>query len=375
MKAIPFIAVYVLIILLEVYAEAYTCKDEKFTSKSGTFSSPRHPRAYPDNAKCEYFIKAISGHYVEITFTKFKLEYKGDKEKTDFVQILDGRSKNRQQEVYYEGTLETPFKFISKTGRVTVNFVSNGDFGFSGFEAKYRMIPRTKCHQSKLEVEHGTVECNSDESGLAESCQVTCDDTYTLHGLAKVFCSNGEFAAPPTCEPDPAYHCDMRKLENLDATCTQDPETGRVNGCKVKCEHPYVLLGNETMTCDDSEWSQIPECTPDPDVLHVCEDNPDNSSCLFTREETEQFKEAFFEEMENITPLLTGKSVDGAMYRCSKKLCQIRRSTRKFYYQCEPLSRNLQKRYKFPDAERKRRMKHCFKCQSARCLHAIYIFS
>ncbi|XP_078679396.1 uncharacterized protein LOC144915035 isoform X2 [Branchiostoma floridae x Branchiostoma belcheri] len=94
-------------------------------------TSPDYPAQYPDNAKCNYTIKAPPGHFIAITFEEFQLE-----SDYDFLNISDFPSGTNQKS--YTGDDNAGKVYTSKTNEVQLNFTSDHSQTNAGFKLSYR---------------------------------------------------------------------------------------------------------------------------------------------------------------------------------------------------------------------------------------------
>ncbi|VDI75051.1 Hypothetical predicted protein [Mytilus galloprovincialis] len=104
-----------------------------FTELIGSFSSSNYPCNYSINEVCLYRISVPVGNTITLTFTTFFLEpfpY-------DFVKVYDGGSINDLVLEYLKGGPFYGTTTQSTTNNMLVQFYSDFEVGFPGFNANY----------------------------------------------------------------------------------------------------------------------------------------------------------------------------------------------------------------------------------------------
>ncbi|OCT85044.1 CUB domain-containing protein 2 [Xenopus laevis] len=104
------------------------------TGLSGVITSPDYPDNYPNNAECNWFIRAAPGSTVYLTFTDFQMENEGCN--FDYVAVFDGSGAEDNQVRYFCGTTKPP-DIKSSLNELLVVFKSDFNIGGRGFKAYY----------------------------------------------------------------------------------------------------------------------------------------------------------------------------------------------------------------------------------------------
>ncbi|XP_063693301.1 sushi, von Willebrand factor type A, EGF and pentraxin domain-containing protein 1-like isoform X3 [Bolinopsis microptera] len=127
-----------------------------------------------------------------------------------------------------------------------------------------KCLPAPDC--STPIIEKGTVTPDSKISSGA-SYNVACDSGFVISGSTTVTCMNGELSASPTCVPEvivaPDSDCSTPIIEK--GTVTPDSEISSGASYNVACDSGFVISGQNTITCTNSELSISPKCLPAPD--------------------------------------------------------------------------------------------------------------
>ncbi|XP_072172020.1 cubilin-like [Diadema setosum] len=112
------------------------------TGSSGTIHSPRFPRDYANQLRCEYNITVDPGYGVQLTFQEFHLEppLPGSTQCTfDYVQIIDPTTVNIVTAEKLCGK-KNPFERLVETNQVTIIFNSDFISFYEGFLAEYQQV-------------------------------------------------------------------------------------------------------------------------------------------------------------------------------------------------------------------------------------------
>ena len=107
------------------------------TELQGSFTSPRYPNNYPNNALSNYHFGFNQNGSIEIDFLVFGLEQTSTCS-YDYVKIYNVFPKSRILAATYCGN--GPRKFTSSTNEVLVQFQSDRSFYGKGFFATYKFI-------------------------------------------------------------------------------------------------------------------------------------------------------------------------------------------------------------------------------------------
>ncbi|XP_023256316.1 membrane frizzled-related protein [Seriola lalandi dorsalis] len=114
------------------------CGGQK-TGPYGYLSSPNHPKPYPHQQLCIWYLSVEEGHVITLSFTNFSLETQ-DVCEFDYVEVIDsvdtgaGRVLGR-----FCGTTFPP-DLTSSGPHMTVVFVADEGVADSGFNATYRAV-------------------------------------------------------------------------------------------------------------------------------------------------------------------------------------------------------------------------------------------
>ncbi|XP_071489696.1 cubilin-like [Diadema antillarum] len=112
------------------------------TGSSGTIHSPRFPRDYANQLRCEYNITVDPGYGIQLTFQEFHLEppLPGSTQCTfDYVQIIDPTTVNVVTAEKLCGK-KNPFERLVETNQVTIIFNSDFISFYEGFLAEYQQV-------------------------------------------------------------------------------------------------------------------------------------------------------------------------------------------------------------------------------------------
>ncbi|KTF81606.1 hypothetical protein cypCar_00047876 [Cyprinus carpio] len=117
---------------------------------SGLFSSPNFPNYYHDNAYCVWYLSALQGQRIFLTFADVQLERCCN---CDYITIYDGSSTGHSQlgKVCFNDT--THQVFHSSSRYLTVVFRSD----YSGVSHSFKAL-----FTSSLITDQGCVDCSSD---------------------------------------------------------------------------------------------------------------------------------------------------------------------------------------------------------------------
>ncbi|TRY83790.1 hypothetical protein DNTS_035361, partial [Danionella cerebrum] len=109
----------------------------KFNDRSGTFTSPRYPNNYPNNADCTWIIQSPENTNVLLAFNNLELE-----SCCDFIRVYDGNST-----LYpFLGTVLTNLDFFQSTrNSLTVHFYSDSSVTMKGFRANWVFKDAPSC--------------------------------------------------------------------------------------------------------------------------------------------------------------------------------------------------------------------------------------
>ncbi|XP_015257516.1 PREDICTED: membrane frizzled-related protein [Cyprinodon variegatus] len=124
--------------------EAYCSQKKKECGgqKSGNYgylASPNHPRPYPHQLLCMWYISVDEGHVINLSFRNFSLETQ-DVCEFDYVEVHDGGSIGAGRVLgRYCGTTFPP-DLTSSGSHMTVVFVADEGVADSGFNATYQAI-------------------------------------------------------------------------------------------------------------------------------------------------------------------------------------------------------------------------------------------
>ncbi|XP_078478800.1 LOW QUALITY PROTEIN: membrane frizzled-related protein-like [Lampetra planeri] len=105
----------------------------------GYLASPNHPRPYPHQQLCIWYISVEEGHVITLSFRNFSLETQ-DVCEFDYVEVHDGANIGAGRVLgRFCGTTFPP-DLISSGPHMTVVFVADEGVADSGFNATYRSV-------------------------------------------------------------------------------------------------------------------------------------------------------------------------------------------------------------------------------------------
>eukprot|EP00794_Sanderia_malayensis_P016910 gene16910-18616_t len=107
-----------------------------FNATSGYISSPNHPGAYPNNAKCDYRIIVPFGHVVTLKIEQLDIELDTNCE-FDALQIYDGASKKAHRLGKFCGNKISTSTLKPSGNKVLVSFTSDDSNGGRGFKISW----------------------------------------------------------------------------------------------------------------------------------------------------------------------------------------------------------------------------------------------
>ncbi|XP_056613449.1 membrane frizzled-related protein-like isoform X1 [Triplophysa dalaica] len=130
----------------------------KMTGKSGSLSSPNHPKAYPHKQVCTWEIFVENRQTIRLSFHNFSLETH-DVCEFDYVEVYDGANTvdNTVLGRYCGSTV--PPDLISSGPTMTVVFVTDEGVADSGFWASYQAISFSEKKCSPEQFSCSTGEC------------------------------------------------------------------------------------------------------------------------------------------------------------------------------------------------------------------------
>ena len=115
--------------------------------------------------------------------------------------------------------------------------------------------PATMC--PPFTVSHGTVSCSRAGTPVGSSCTTTCGAGYLLHGNSTVTCTAaGTWSgAIPACVASTSHCSALAPLPSSEGVmvCSAGDSQGSV--CAVTCRVGHRLVGSESRTCRDGEWT------------------------------------------------------------------------------------------------------------------------
>ncbi|XP_032366835.1 membrane frizzled-related protein [Etheostoma spectabile] len=112
------------------------CGGQK-TGPFGSLSSPNHPRPYPHQQLCIWYISVEEGHVITLSFSNFSLETQ-DVCEFDYVEVHDNTGAGRVLGRFC-GT-NFPPDLTSSGTHMTVMFVADEGVADSGFNATYKAV-------------------------------------------------------------------------------------------------------------------------------------------------------------------------------------------------------------------------------------------
>ena len=99
---------------------------------NGEFTSPNHPRNYPNSLDCLWIIKVDQGYRIELTITNMAVESKFDK-----IIVYDTDTFSSKVLAEYNGRASV--KKIQSSGNVmAVRFKTDSSISRSGFKANFK---------------------------------------------------------------------------------------------------------------------------------------------------------------------------------------------------------------------------------------------
>ncbi|KAG8450355.1 hypothetical protein GDO86_002850 [Hymenochirus boettgeri] len=111
--------------------------------ESGTFTSMNYPKTYPNSTVCEWDIHAKPGQRILLKFGDFDIE-NSDSCHSSYLRIYDGARESRVEIAKYCGlALQFEDLIVSKTNKVTVQFMSGTHISGRGFLASYSTTNKT----------------------------------------------------------------------------------------------------------------------------------------------------------------------------------------------------------------------------------------
>nr|XP_039260515.1 CUB and sushi domain-containing protein 2-like isoform X1 [Styela clava] len=195
-----FCIIYVLLMWMVNAEKDDVCGKSIFTSTTGWFTSPLYPLNYPSNQFCEWKIEVNPGHIIEINFADFQIDDRflaWNETRNDYLVIFEN-GKDEDGVYFYTPIFDA--KYRSKSNRVSIQFISDGDFNFRGFNATYDSWNAID-YCDIASIESGNVTTCEDEirNNFYKTCYVLCNDGYILKGSSKVKCQNGKFVPEESC--------------------------------------------------------------------------------------------------------------------------------------------------------------------------------
>lgn len=115
--------------------------------------------------------------------------------------------------------------------------------------------PATMC--PPFTVSHGTVSCSRAGTPVGSTCTTTCGAGYLLHGNSTLTCTAaGTWSgAMPACVASTSHCSALAPLPSSEGVmvCSAGDSQGSV--CAVTCRVGHRLVGSESRTCRDGEWT------------------------------------------------------------------------------------------------------------------------
>ncbi|XP_029432075.1 suppressor of tumorigenicity 14 protein-like [Rhinatrema bivittatum] len=111
------------------------------------FSSPGYPSGYPQNARCQYLLRAEQGNVINLTFTTFNVR---DSCQEDFVSVFDTLSSDRGSIVTEKCGNRPPTNPLAvlTSGNVALLVFVSAGFSYPGFQVEFSQVPKlTGCDQ------------------------------------------------------------------------------------------------------------------------------------------------------------------------------------------------------------------------------------
>ncbi|KAG7527098.1 cubilin [Solea senegalensis] len=121
------------------YGSALEDCGDTLTSPSGTITSPGHPTSYPHGANCTWYISALPGNLVRLSFDSFNLEYH-DNCNYDYVEVYDNGTVQTGTKIGRYCGRSVPPSITSTDNLLTLLFVTDSSLAKEGFSASYVSI-------------------------------------------------------------------------------------------------------------------------------------------------------------------------------------------------------------------------------------------
>lgn len=160
--------------------------------------------------KCEWLIQVKNGFTVNIKFTDFQVDIPyddGGVSRNDYVLIFDANDEStsryfhRSDMMYFDGI---DLSFQSKSNRVVIQFISDGQINFRGFNATYKAVDlKNYCDKNQLltdSINFDETRClDKGEDNFFKRCFVKCFPGYTMKSSSLVVCRAGNFTPQNPC--------------------------------------------------------------------------------------------------------------------------------------------------------------------------------
>ncbi|EFN89302.1 Cubilin, partial [Harpegnathos saltator] len=107
----------------------------------GVIESPNFPNKYEHAMNCSWIIEAPIGNKINLTFSHFDLEGRGDSDNIcqfDYLEIKEGEGDTPNSELgRFCGSVNLPLKISSTQNQIFINFVTDSFIAFNGFRLEW----------------------------------------------------------------------------------------------------------------------------------------------------------------------------------------------------------------------------------------------
>ncbi|XP_072504420.1 complement factor H-like isoform X2 [Notamacropus eugenii] len=119
---------------------------------------------------------------------------------------------------------------------------------------------KVKCCEQPPEIVNGTLkDSNSKTYCHNDAVEYNCDLGFLRRGPKKTECSDGKWTTLPTCIEEKRRCAEVPKLVHGHV---QTPNLSYSHGASVEygCEKAFKMIGSKTITCNQGNWTQLPNC-------------------------------------------------------------------------------------------------------------------